>query len=170
MKWCLNKAQKEIKEGKKHRGLLEIKPNLEDAKKHLEKAQHNFKAISHNIDDFPDWSVSAAFYTIYHCFLAISAKFGYESRNQECTIALIEHLKEEGKIEISKEIVESLKTVDQEEIHRRNAIELRENFQYGTETKIQDSRLNELTSSPTLKGGDSFVSRQKLWRDGLCAS
>jgi len=145
VKWCLNKAKKEIKDGKNHRGLLEIESNLEEAKKHISKAEHNFKAVLiFEKNEFSDWSVSASFYTIYHCFLAISLKFGYETRNQECTIALIEFLKEENKITLDEEIINTLKHIDHEEQHERNVIELRENFQYGTETSIEDNKLSEL--------------------------
>jgi uncharacterized protein (UPF0332 family) len=145
MKWCLKKAQDALKEGKRHRGLVKTEPNLEEAKKHVEKAEHNFKAIMYfEKSPFSDWSVSACFYTIYHCFLAIIAKFGYESRNQECTIALVENLKEEGKIEINEEIIEALKISEHEEVNERNVIEMRENFQYGTQTSIENSKLNIL--------------------------
>ncbi|MBW2988833.1 hypothetical protein KY358_00785 [Candidatus Woesearchaeota archaeon] len=145
MKWCLNKAKKEISEGKMHRGLVELKPDIEEAKNHLKKAEHNFKAVlSFQKTGFADWSVSAVFYTIYHCFLAIIRKFGYESRNQECTIALIEHLKEQNKIELSGGLIEALKASDHEERHAGSAIALRENFQYGTETVVEDDSLKEL--------------------------
>ena len=45
--WCLNKAKREIEECKKqgkrpkHRGLLKSNPDLEEAGKHLAKAEHN---------------------------------------------------------------------------------------------------------------------------------
>ena len=145
VKWCLKKAEKELQVGSKHRGLVEIKPDLDEAKKHIIKAEHNFKAlISFEKTGFSDWSVSAGFYAIYHCFLAILAKQGFESRNQECTIALIEALNEDKKIEVSPDIIDSLKTLDADTSHERNAIELRENFQYGTETSIDDKRLTKL--------------------------
>jgi uncharacterized protein (UPF0332 family) len=96
VKWCLNKAEKELKIGSIHRGLVKIELSVENAKEHLRKAEHNFKAISAFKDiGFCDWSISAGFYVIYHCFLAICVKFGYESRNQECTIALVQKLKDE---------------------------------------------------------------------------
>jgi len=145
VKWCLNKAKKEIAEGIKHRGLVEIEPDLDEAKNHIKKAEHNFKAVVLlEKSGFSDWSVSAIFYTIYHCFLGITTKFGYESRNQECTIALIEYLKEQKKINLSNEIIEALKSVEQEEKEQKRAIELREDFQYGTKTKIEDKTLSEL--------------------------
>lgn len=145
VRWCLNKAKKEISEGKIHRGLKEVTADIEEAKNHLNKAEHNFKAVlSFQKTGFPDWSVSAVFYTIYHCFLAIIRKFGYESRNQECTIALIEHLNEQGKVKVSEELIEALKSSDHEERHAETAIALRENFQYGTATEVEDESLKEL--------------------------
>ena len=142
VRWCVNKAKKE---GKMHRGLVEIEPDIEQAKKHVRKAEHNFSAvISFQKTGFSDWSVSAAFYTIYHCFLAIISKQGFESRNQECTIALVEHLKEEKKIEISDEIIDALKMSDHEERHERSVIAMRENFQYGTDMDIEDAYMEEL--------------------------
>ncbi len=99
--WCLHKAKKELEEGKKHHGLIKSKPNNEETLLHISKAEHNIRAISYfNKGGYSDWSTSAGFYCIYHCFLAIGHKFGYESRNQECTIALMRVLKEEGKIDI----------------------------------------------------------------------
>lgn len=101
VKWCLNKAKRELEEGKSHRGLVKVRQDKEEAKKHIKKAEHNYNGIFKLKDaGLSDWSASAVFYTIYHCFLAIAAYFGYESRNQECTVALIEHLKETGKIDI----------------------------------------------------------------------
>ena len=62
--WCLNKATKEVEEcqklGKrpKHRGLLKSDPDNEEARKHLAKAEHNLKAITHFKDTgFSDWSI-----------------------------------------------------------------------------------------------------------------
>jgi uncharacterized protein (UPF0332 family) len=145
VEWCLKKAKKELETSAKHRGLVKAKPRLDEAKKHIAKAEHNFKAaLSFEKTGFSDWSVSAAFYTIYHCLLAIIIKFGYASRNQECTAALTEYLKEEGEIILSQEIIEAVKAVDIEERHETNIISLRENFQYGTATSIEDKKLEEL--------------------------
>lgn len=97
--WCLKKAQKEIEECKKqgnrvrHRGLIKIKPDIKKAEYHLQKARHDLEAVSYFKNGFSDWSVTASFYTMYQCLLAIAAKFGYESSNQTCTVALIENLR-----------------------------------------------------------------------------
>ena len=88
--WCLKKGEKELKEGKKQRGLIKKEKDIEDAKNHISKAEHNLSAISYfDKGGYSDWSISAIFYCLYHCFLAIASRFSYESRNQECTIALI---------------------------------------------------------------------------------
>ena len=47
---------------------------------------------------FYDWAINIGFYVTYHCCLAILSKFGYDSRNQDCTLALVESLIEDGKI------------------------------------------------------------------------
>ena len=82
--WCLNKARKEIEECKrlgkrpKHRGLLKIKPNLEEAKEHIEKAEHNLQVTEYlKKGDFLDISISTIFYSMYHCFLASKINFFY---------------------------------------------------------------------------------------------
>ena len=52
IEWCLKKAKKEINECKKqgkrlkHRGLLEANADIDEAKKHLAKAEHNLIGIS----------------------------------------------------------------------------------------------------------------------------
>ena len=56
---------------------------------------------------------------------------------------MIEHLKEESKIEVSDDIIETVKNINHEEPHQRSVIELRENFQYGTETSIKDETLSK---------------------------
>lgn len=140
--YCLNKAKKEIQDGKKHKGLVEIKSNLQRASMHLEKAAHNFKAISAFAQiGFSDWSVSAAFYTTYHCFLAILARYGYESRNQECTISAIKYLKEQGKIGLDDRFIEALRShaeLEERQVHTASDLrELREDFQYGVSMEYE---------------------------------
>ena len=76
VKWCLAKAEKEIEESSKlgkvpkHRGLLRITPNLEEAEGHIAKAEHNLKAISKFQETgFSDWSIAAFFYrSNNYCF------------------------------------------------------------------------------------------------------
>ncbi len=139
VKWCFDKAEKELKYGRKHRGLIRVKPDIEEAKKYIMKSEHNISAIDYfNKGGFSDWSMSVVFYSIYHCFLAILSKFGYESRNQECTIALIKNLKEERKIDFDDRFIESLESYREYERHESNIIEKREYYTYGTSVSVED--------------------------------
>jgi len=139
IEWCLKKAEKEIKEGKKHRGLIFVGINLEEVKKHLSKSEHNLLAVTYfNKGGFSDWSMSAVFYCIYHCFLAIAYKFGYESRNQECTVSLIKLLREESKIEFDSKFIEALEVYEESGRHESSIIEKREFYTYGTTVSSED--------------------------------
>ncbi len=152
VKWCLNKATKEIKECKKlgkkptHRGLLKAEPDTDEARKHLAKAEHNFKAINRFKEiGFSDWSISAGFYCIYQCFLAIAIKFGYESRNQTCTIALMKYLREDGKIDIDMKFIDMLEQEELEKIGENKVIGMREDYTYGVEISVEDeTKINDL--------------------------
>ncbi|MBL7160613.1 MAG: hypothetical protein ISS93_02040 [Candidatus Aenigmarchaeota archaeon] len=139
VKWCLNKAEKELEQSDLHRGLVKTEENMGLSERHIVKAEHNLKAAT-DFDKigYSDWSASAFFYTIYHCFLSILSKFGYESRNQECTIAAIEMLKEEGKIDIDDKFINSLKITKIEEMHESSIIKAREDFQYGVELEFKE--------------------------------
>lgn len=144
--WCLKKAEKELQKSDKHRGLIRIKPNLEIARTHLKKAEHNLKAITDfKSIGYSDWSASAAFYSVYHCFLAIITKFGYESRNQECTFAIIFDLLEDKKIELDKGLVEEITLMDVDEKHEEpTIIDLREESQYGIKLSIKEDKFKLL--------------------------
>ena len=142
--WCLRKVEKEEKEGRKHRGLIKSESDLEEAKKHLAKAEHNLSAIGYfDKGGFSDWSMSAIFYCIYHCFLAIASKFGYESRNQECTIALIKYLKEQEKINIENRFIDALEIYGERERHESSVIEKREFYTYGTTVSADKEELKK---------------------------
>lgn len=133
VEWCIKKAEKEMNLGIKHRVLINIQPSPQELKKHILKAEHNLSAIEYFSDGgYSDWSMSAVFYCIYHCLLAIILKYGYESRNQECTIALIRYLKEENKINIDERFIVSLENLNDNERHVTNVIEKREYYTYGT--------------------------------------
>ncbi len=143
VEWCLRKAEKE---GRKHRGLKKIVSNKEEAEKHIEKAEHNIQVMNYLIEGkFYDWVIPVAFYTHYHCLLAILQKFGYESRNQECTFAVIESLIEEKKINMKKEELSKIfKNENGDEIEIIDMVNLREQFQYGTETLFEEKRISEM--------------------------
>lgn len=149
VKWCLNKAKKEVEEceklGKrpKHRGLLKTKSNINEAKGHIAKAEHNLKASEYLGKEFSDISTSTIFYSMYHCFLAIATKFGYESGNQTCTIALMEYLKEENKINIDSKFINMFKYEEAKE-RKDSVIEMREDYTYGTKISVNEIEIKDL--------------------------
>jgi len=141
LRWCLNKAEKE---GKEHRGLKKIEPDMNLANKHLEKAIHNLSVMQYLMKGgYVDWAVSAGFYTMYHCLLAILVKNGYESRNQECTFAAIEVLIKEKKSGLSIEQLRNIASFD-EKSTAQETVKLREEFQYGTETILAIERVKKI--------------------------
>lgn len=147
VEWCLNKAKKELQEGKKHRGLVKVDFDLEKAREHLSKAERNLKVTLYlQRGGYSDWCSSSLFYTIYHCFLAILAKFGYETRNQECTFALIASLIEDKKITLSQEDFEKVNTLDVTETQEspETAVSIREDYQYSTKVSLENKEYQEL--------------------------
>lgn len=152
VEWCLNKAKKEIEECKrlgkrpKHRGLLKDRPNLEEAKMHLSKAEHNLSGITKFKEiGFSDWSMSAVFYCVYHCFLAIATRFGYESGNQTCTISLMRYLNETNQIKLDEKFIELLDSEELEDIKKGSVIDLREKYTYGVQVSVkEETKINEL--------------------------
>lgn len=107
----------------------------------MQKARHNlevFRLLRKN--KFSDWSITAGFYTIYHCFLAIAVKHGYESKNQTCTIALIETLQEQGKISLNPDIINFMKYNEEENLPENSIIELREDYTYGISLEVEDKK------------------------------
>lgn len=147
VRWCLNKAQKEQQEGKKHRGLIEVEPNLNTAQEHIAKADHNLNATLYlRGSEFTDWCSSTLFYTIYHCFLAILAKYGYESRNQECTFVAIASLIEDGKISLDMSDLEKVSSMSIAMMQEppTSVISIREEYQYTPKVYLENNAYEQL--------------------------
>ncbi|MDO8747673.1 MAG: HEPN domain-containing protein [Candidatus Omnitrophota bacterium] len=112
----------------------------------MQKALHNLKAVDYNIKgDFGDWAVSAAFYAMYHSLLAILFKLGYDSRNQECTINATDYFIKTSKIKLDTKYIAMIRRTD--ELMGSDAKALREEFQYGTETEVEDEILESMQNN-----------------------
>ncbi len=132
--WCLKQGEK----GDKHKGLRKIDPNVKESKAHLNKAESNLGTMQYLYDGGKtDWVASAAFYAMYHSLIALLYKVGYESRNQECTINAVEFFIREGKISLEQEFIDMIRLAQEQET-KRDIKTLREEFQYGTETAMED--------------------------------
>jgi uncharacterized protein (UPF0332 family) len=147
VEWCLKKAEKELNGGKKHRGLIKIKPNKSKAYAHIVKAEHYIMASDWLYKgNFSDICASTLFYAMYHCLLAIAARYGFESRNQECTFALIAYLIDGGKISFEKEMLGKIALMDESEKMGYTSLELREMYQYGTSLLLAEKLYTELSA------------------------
>src|SRR3989338_3539176 len=121
-----------------HRGLIKVKPDEKRAREHLLKAEHNLEATFYlHKGGYTDWCSSSLFYTIYHCFLGLLSKFGYETGNQECTFALIEMLIEEKKIRLEMNDLKEISSLDRK--NEDTVIGLRERYQYSPKMALGDT-------------------------------
>jgi len=144
LRWCINKAKAEIQKGEKQRGIVESSPDIKMAKSYIKKAEHNLEVFLYNKEgNYFDWVINIGFYVFYHCFLAVLSKFGYESRNQECTFSAIEFLIEEKKIESKfKEYIDFMKSgFDKEE---DSLLPLREFYQYTPSIEVEQLKVERL--------------------------
>ena len=144
----MKKAEKELQEGNTHRGLVKRSPDLALARKHILKAEHNLEAVSRFKEiGFSDWSAPATFYAIYHALLAVLAKQGYESRNQECTFALIYKLIDTKQINLDDKLIAEIHELQPEEAHQEPTIvDVRESEQYGLSLSLEENTYNRLLS------------------------
>lgn len=141
VEWCLRKAERE---GKNHRGLVKTESDYAKAKGYLEKAVHYLRATEYlKKSNFSDVSMSTVFYSIYHCLLAIAAKNGYDSRNQECTFALMYFLVEDGELDFDKETLERIAKLEPKD-GEDTTVRIREKYQYGTDVKIDNTTYEKL--------------------------
>ncbi len=74
---------------------------------------------------------------MYHILIAFLYKLGYESRNQECTINAVEFFMKEGKINLEQDYIDLIR-IAQERESKQDVKTLREEYQYGTETAMED--------------------------------
>ncbi len=119
---------------------------MELAQKHLKKSEYNYGVVQ-TLDRLKiyDWALNVGFYAIYHCFLAILAKYGYESRNQACTITVLLTLINEKKLNLDKDLVTQFDTFDVEKnIINPTVRESREISTYGVETSIDLQQLKRV--------------------------
>ena len=136
LKWCLKDPKR----------LIKTRPDLDLAQKHVKKSEYNYGTVQ-TLEKLKiyDWALNVGFYSIYHCFLAILAKYGYESRNQACTITALLTLINEKKLDLDKDLVAQFDTLDIEKnITNPTVRESREISTYGVETSIDLQQLKKI--------------------------
>src|SRR3989344_5689057 len=136
LKWCLKDPKR----------LVKTKPDLDLAQKHVKKSEYNYGVVQ-TLEKLKiyDWAFNVGFYAIYHCFLAILARYGYESRNQACTTTVLLTLINEKKLNLDKDLVAQFDTLDVEKnIINLTVREKREISTYGVETSIDLQQLKKI--------------------------
>ena len=136
LSWCLNDSRR----------LRKIKPDLILAQKHLKKSEYNYRVLQ-TLEKLRiyDWALNIGFYSIYHCFLALLVKYGFESRNQACTITVLLALINEKKLDLDKDLITQFDTLDLEKnIINPTVGESRESSTYGVETSIDLQQLKRI--------------------------
>ncbi len=149
--WCLARENR----------MKKINPNDKLSEEHINKAKHNLRAADFNIKGgFSDWGVSQSYYAMYHSLLAVLFRLGYESKNHECTINAVEYLIEEGKIDLDLKDIAFIRTTEQ--MTSKDAKSLREEFQYGAETTVNEELLKAL-----LENAKRVVEKIEIALNGL---
>lgn len=136
LKWCLKDAGR----------LVKATPDIDLARKHVKKSEYNYGVLQalERLKIY-DWALNVGFYAIYHCFLALLAKFGYQSRNQACTITVLLTLINEKKLDLDRDLVTQFDTLDVEENLAGPTIRMEREFStYGVETSIDLEQLKKI--------------------------
>jgi len=136
LKWCLKDPRRLIKE----------KPDLDLAQKHLEKSKYNYGVIQ-TLERLKiyGWALNVGFYAIYHCFLGILWKYGYNSKNQSCTITVLLNFIDDKKLDLDRDLVSQFDTLDVEEnLTNPTVRQEREISTYGVETSIDLEQLKKI--------------------------
>ena len=106
IKNCFEEAIKSENKGKKHKGLIFVKPNQRIAEEYIEKAKINLELCDLYKEKGYDYKIPEEwFYTLYYCALAILTKLGVESRNQRCTALFLKYLKDNELINYNEEYI-----------------------------------------------------------------
>ena len=138
---CFANALRDEKKGKKHKGLLVIKPNLKEAEEYIIKTKKNLELCKLYKEQGFDYKLPEEwFYTLYYCALAILSKFGVESRNQRFTALFLKYVKDNLLIEYDDEFIKRI-TVYREKVEKSDVDE-RENARYSSSIEIKEVEQN----------------------------
>jgi len=148
--WCLKKGEA----GNKHKGLKKIKPDYSEAERQIKKAESDLGTMQFLYEGGrTDWVASAAFYSMYHSLLAILYRLGYESRNQECSINVIEKLILDKTISLEQKYITMIRSLQE---GAEDAKSIREEMQYGSKTAMEGARCKKV-----MDNAREFVDRVK---------
>ena len=134
---CFVFAIKDEKKGKKHKGLLIIKPDNKAAEEFIAKAKINLNLVDVYKSQGFDYKIPEEwFYTLYYCALAILSKFGIESRSQKCTAAFLRYAKDDKLIDYDDEFIDRITVHSAKE--EKSDVDERETARYGSSIKSKE--------------------------------
>ncbi|MEK6928086.1 MAG: HEPN domain-containing protein [Nanoarchaeota archaeon] len=136
LEWCFKDKNR----------LTTSKIDIDLARKHLSKSEYNFNILQ-TLEELKiyDWALNVGFYSIYHCFLAILAKYGYESKNQSCTISVLLNLIDENKLNFERDLISQFDSLDNEkDLINPSIRESREVSTYGVRTSVDLNQLERI--------------------------
>ncbi|HJX06368.1 MAG TPA: hypothetical protein VJ461_06685 [Candidatus Nanoarchaeia archaeon] len=134
---CFVLAMKDEKKGKKHKGLLLVKPSNKVAEEYIAKSKINLQLCDLYKQQGYDYKIPEEwFYTLYYCALAILSKFGVESRSQKCTTAFLRYAKDSELIEYDDEFIDRIVVYRAKE--ERSDVDERETARYSSSIKSKE--------------------------------
>ena len=85
---------------------------------HLEKADHNLRFVKATLDleEFNDWAMVSAYYSIYHASLALCALKGYSTKDHLATLLIL--IREFYQTRLNREEIEMVNkiTIEKEQV------------------------------------------------------
>ena len=138
---CFANALKDEKKGRKHKGLLAVKPSAKDAEEYIIKAKKNLELCRLYKEQGFDYKLPEEwFYTLYYCALAILSKFGVESRSQRCTALFLKYVKDDSLIEYDDEFIKRIMVYKEKE--EKSDVDEREKARYSSSVQIKEVEQN----------------------------
>jgi len=138
---CFASALRDEKKGKKHKGLLAIKPSLKEAEEYITKAKKNLELCKLYKEQGFDYKLPEEwFYTLYYCALAILSKFGVESRNQRCTALFLEYVKDKSIVAYDDDFIKRIMVY--REKGEKSDVDEREKARYSSSIEIKEIEQN----------------------------
>ena len=136
LKACIKNADRDEKNGKKHKGLLIKKPNEEKAREYIEKAKRELELCDFYKEKGFDYKIPEEwFYTIYYCALAILSKFGIESRSQKYTALFLEYAELKRLIEYDNDFIKRITVYSKK--GEESDVDKREEARYSSAIEIE---------------------------------
>jgi len=135
VKGCFENAAMDEKKRKKHKGLILVKPSVENAKNYLDKAKDGLKFCDIYKRAGSDYKILEEwFYCLYYCALAILSKFGIESRSQRCSALFLQYAKLKRLIDYDDEFIEKIMVYKEKD--KKTSVDEREEARYSPNFKF----------------------------------